>query len=114
MAQLEDRFVFDARGLALRDALLPVLSAPLALQYSDLSMHGHAIALVHVHRRLIGDPLVCFCVCVQSVSDRRYRLGLALGLSGVFMWAFYKLGDPFPIVKAHHGTVYPLFGVCTC
>jgi hypothetical protein len=38
------------------------------------------------------------------VSGRNKRLALALAMSVVFVWGFYKLGDPFPIVKAHHGT----------
>lgn len=38
------------------------------------------------------------------MSGRNKRLALALAMSVVFVWGFYKLGDPFPIVKAHHGT----------
>lgn len=45
------------------------------------------------------------------LSGRNKRLALALAMSVVFVWGFYKLGDPFPIVKAHHGMLSIEMGV---
>jgi len=61
---------------------------------------------------LFVEPFYQFYLLLSPyLSSRKHRLGLALAFSALFIWAFYKLGDPFPIVKAHHGLFSVEMGV---
>nr|CAB3250756.1 Golgi pH regulator-like [Phallusia mammillata] len=51
--------------------------------------------------------LVPFCISYFVVSNirflQRYKIGAAAIVWGVFVYFFWKIGDPFPILSAQHG-----------